>query len=364
MRYDALVVLGAHTLVPATAQALERYAQAGGRIVFVGGVPEFSPSLKDAEANDRMVRQTMQGLLKKYPQTVICRNPPGTLPQTGDVKSWLDLVVAWRKSANPEQCLSWADDLLTTLHVPRSVQYENPSVGLGQIHYRHQDGRQLYFFANPTPSNLVTHATFPGAGKRIEHWNPETMTRTAFPSDKTGRVRVELPPGGSLLLVAGEGEGLAVSELPPVTRRETMQKISGPWSVDFKPAKGDAFAISPFELVSLSQSEQERLTRFSGQAVYRNHFTWDKSTLDKIHLDLGEVPNSVTEVTLNGKALGARWYGSHEYVLDGALQQGENRLDVKVVTTLFNCQRKDKKAEPSGLVGPVTLQSTTQVKVQ
>lgn len=356
MRYDALIVLGARTLVPGTAEALERYAQAGGKIVFLGGAPTSSPGLQDAVANDRKVKEIIQELLRKYPRTVIVREPPGALPsQSGGAAQSMD---QWLKSTTPAQCLAWTDQLLTDLAIPRSVQFEKPVPGLYQIQYRSDEGRDLYFFVNTTPGDIAAQASLPVAGKHMERWDPETGARSVFPVDKDGFFPVTLPPAGSLLLVTASDGAPPASDFKMPSGQMVVQKVDGPWSVSFKSADGNAFEISPFKLVGFDGSDDRRLNRFSGQAVYRTSFTWDKPADKGVYLDLGAVPNGITEVTLNGSPLGVRWYGRHDYAVDGFLKQGENRLEVKVVTTLFNRLRKDtEKPISSGLLGPVTLQT-------
>ena len=77
--------------------------------------------------------------------------------------------------------------------------------------------------------------------------------------------------------------------------------------------------------------------------------------------------HGVSSVRLNGKDLGARWWGRHLYDATGALAQGRNVLEVEVTTTLGNRMRslKDNPVAKSwswwfppismGLVGPVQL---------
>lgn len=357
MRYDALIVLGARTLIPATAEALDRYASAGGRIVFVGAVPDASPGQCETSASDRKVREICQRLLKDQPQRVMHREPPDAI-LGGGAGTWLERMSRWRDGTSPEQCLVWTDQLLTDLQVRRSVLFMKPSVELYQIHYRQDDGRDLYFIANSTQSDTAATATFTSAGKRLERWDPEAGTRNALPVDEAGRTLLTLPPASSLLLVASEGQPLVVPHLRAPPKSSLVQEITDPWSVTFKPANGDPFEIAQFQLVSLHESQEDRLQRFAGQAIYRSRFDWNTEPDEALRLDLGEVPNCVTEVRLNGQPLGVRWYGRHDYMPGSALRQGTNELEVTVVTTLFNRLRKaTEKAEPSGLLGPVTFRA-------
>ena len=113
--------------------------------------------------------------------------------------------------------------------------------------------------------------------------------------------------------------------------------------------------------MDLSRSEDPRLHAFAGKVVYRTVFTASKA--HEMKLDLGKV-HGVSEVNLNGRPLGERWWGAHVYEAGDALRSGRNVLEVKVATVLFNyCRslhnpvakawaRGDAPA-PVGLVGPV-----------
>ena len=72
---------------------------------------------------------------------------------------------------------------------------------------------------------------------------------------------------------------------------------------------------------------------------------------------------------INGKAAGLHWYGNAVMDVKGLLQQGENRIEVKVTTLMSNYLqtlednfvvqryiiRRKTPMVPAGLIGPVTL---------
>ena len=58
--WEGLLVLDAESLEPETARAIERFARAGGRVLFVGRAPDRSPGLFEAEARDRAVREAIE----------------------------------------------------------------------------------------------------------------------------------------------------------------------------------------------------------------------------------------------------------------------------------------------------------------
>jgi hypothetical protein len=55
--YGTLLVMDVVSLEPETAEAIARFGEAGGRVVFVGRAPDRAPGLKDAAEADRRVRR-------------------------------------------------------------------------------------------------------------------------------------------------------------------------------------------------------------------------------------------------------------------------------------------------------------------
>ena len=108
---------------------------------------------------------------------------------------------------------------------------------------------------------------------------------------------------------------------------------------------------------------------FSGTVIYRGQLEVDGKTKPAF-LNLGKV-HGVSEVTINGKNLGAQWYGRRIYAIEKHLQMGYNSIEIKVVTTMGNYmktlkdnavaqywtneKRKDQPIQSMGLVGPVTV---------
>jgi hypothetical protein len=95
----------------------------------------------------------------------------------------------------------------------------------------------------------------------------------------------------------------------------------------------------------------------------------------ELHIDLGEV-NVMAEVKLNGEDLGGVWMAPFRVNTRGLLKTGENNLEVEVVnvwrnrlirdqqlppaqrytSVLVGDETADEPLQPSGLLGPVTIQ--------
>jgi hypothetical protein len=83
-------------------------------------------------------------------------------------------------------------------------------------------------------------------------------------------------------------------------------------------------------------------------------------------LNLGRV-HGTSEVWINGKPLGVRWWGEHLFDAGKALKPGRNTLRIKVAVVLSNYCRtlqdnptakrwtRGRKPVSAGMVGPVRL---------
>lgn len=343
MAYEALIVASVETLEPATARAVRRYTDAGGKIVFVGTPPRRSASLPRAEQDDREVRQAIEAALEA---------DSGHILQAAEPK--------------PDELLPWAGNVLTSLDIRPSVRFDKPHERLFQIHHK-LGPRDVFFLVNLDRAEpLVFEATFDVRNKTPWRWDPETGTRSAVPQDGAKNTRpIRLEPLESLLLVfepaAAQQDGEPLVRTDP-TRFVTL---SAPWEVTFEHRVLDQQFTRTFNtLIDLSEMPDEDLATFAGTAVYRAEF--DVPNTGYTLLDLGQV-HDISEVTLNGTSLGLRWWGRHRYDADSALKEGRNVLEVRVTTTLFNyCQSlkdnptatrwtRGQEPVPSGLVGPVRL---------
>lgn len=337
-RYEALVMCGTRSIEPATAEALGRFVDAGGRVAFVQDAPERSPGLTNAAENDRLVREAMKAL----------RASGG------------DRVVDVEEPREGDAFLKWTDALLDRLSVTRSVGIGAPDAEVFQVHRR--DGeRDVLFFANAGAERKTIPATFLVPGTPVR-WNPETGERRPFPVDET----LVLEPYESLLLVFEKG-GEVRGSAEPMARvpLEGGEVLSGSWTLSGDPLAGDGFTRELDTLLDLGRSSDPELNTFAGTATYEK--TFDAGDGELTWLDLGAV-HGVSEVSLNGEPLGTRWYGRHAYDVRGVAKAGQNDLKVRVTTVLFNYARtlrnneaasrwidgnKAKKTVPAGLVGPV-----------
>ena len=118
------------------------------------------------------------------------------------------------------------------------------------------------------------------------------------------------------------------------------------------------------ELIDFSQSSDSTQSSFGGNIIYKISIQNDANYT---HIDLGNVNEGVTELFINGKKVGQRWYGKAIYPVQGFLNKGQNNIEIHYTTVLANyCKSlnnpltkvwtdKYKGLVPTGVQGPVKL---------
>lgn len=287
--------------------------------------------------------------------------------------------------------------------------------GLQYIHRRAGEA-DIYFVSHQENRRLDATCTFRVGGKRPELWDPETGAIRALPEfvEKEGRTAVPLHfdpmqswfvvfrKEGSGVGVRGSGSGVPRSgkNFPPV---EALTQLTGAWQVSFDPKWGGPKETVTFEkLADWSKHADPAIHYYSGTAIYRTRFNAPSSTprASRLFLDLGKV-EVMARVWLNGKDCGIAWKPPYLVDITDAVRAGSNDLEIAAVNlwinrmiddeqlpldgnwkdfetlldwpdwfktgkprpsgryTFSSCRhyRKDSPLVPSGLLGPVTLQT-------
>lgn len=349
--YKLLIVTEHESMEPATAEALAEFARAGGRIVFTGRTPSRAPSLHDAGRQDQRVQAAMRRALAVDPGRVAVIPPP---PES----------VRGQPDMDRDSLLAWTGNLLRRFHVKPAVVFDPPDRRLFQIHHRLGD-REVFFLANlDGERTLAFNARFDTGDKTPWLWGPQTGDRSVVPHEaRPNRLTLRLEPFESMLLVF-EPNMPGTARPAPEDHPQEFANLKGPWDLTLEPVSGPHAQRTLDTLIDFGSSDDPVLNTFAGTVTYRTRFQPPNGATV---LDLGEVAD-ISEVTLNGKPLGVRWFGRHLYAIEEAVTRGDNLLEVKVTSVLFNYCRslKDNRTASGwtrnsrapaavGLLGPVRI---------
>ena len=342
-QYGTLFLVGIEGIEPATLEKLHTFVQQGGRIFCIERYPSKSLGFVDYERRDREVRDWVKKL-KGYPERFILLERP----EGDDFYAWY-----------PAMCEKY--------RIPNYLGFSSPDRYLMQNRYRTDDGTEILFFAYA--NRREPHRTEVRVGPEVARgrypWLLDTQSgeRWRIPSEG-GTFTLEFGPCDSYVVVFDKQKnGEPWRPLPAAGAN--AQRLEG-WDVELRHGReGWTKSTRMQTLLDLRDTE---FTSFMGTAVYRKRF--DADELRGTVLNLGEVAG-VSDVRLNGKELGVQWYGRRLYDLSGALEPGENELEVRVTTTMGNYMKtltdnkiaqkwtnrksKEQPQQSMGLLGPVTV---------
>jgi hypothetical protein len=331
--YDVVIVPDVFSMEFLTARALRFFAENGGKIAFVGQAPLTAPGFKDLLRRSVPIEITMGHIEKSDPNRVVFLPAP---------------------DKDKDNLLSWTSDLMKKISVLPTVKISSPSDKLLFIHYL-AEGRDIFFFTNiDNVAPISFRADFNTAGKTPWLWNPDTGARGVFAyGDKKNTLDIRIEPAESLLLVFDPNMKAKPAKPQPAVDFNDGLEIKTNWQAEFSNCMtGEKLTLKIDKLSDFGADKEPRLNTFAGTILYQAEF--DAPDKKRTVLDLGKC-SYISEVKLNGKSLGMRWYGRHIYDTADALKKGKNTIEIKITTSL-----SDLKANPvsAGLIGPVRLLKT------
>ena len=199
---------------------------------------------------------------------------------------------------------------------------------------------------------------------------PPSVTR----NEKSITAEVVMPGRYQFKFANGRKQQVEVATMPGA------QEIDGPWEVGFDPKWGGPLKITFDSLDNWSKRPETGIKFYSGTAVYQKAFEIAGQKIaanNRYFLNLGEVKN-LARVKLNGQVVGTLWCAPWRVDVTDAIKAGRNDLEIEVANlwpnrligdaslpadqrlswTSWSPYKADSPLLPSGLLGPVTLQTT------
>jgi hypothetical protein len=277
-------------------------------------------------------------------------------------------------------------DVLESLGLGPDIDYlDKADNTLDYIHYN-KGGVEFYFVRNTTDQWVSRDMGFRQQGKVPEIWDPisgSVLPVTIYRQDGGyTRLPLSLAPYGSAFVAFRQGtstakfdnlttqglfpplldytaDGVLLMEdglfeatkagKPMAVRNFTRhQPLDGAWEVFFsKEWGGPERTIFP-ELISWTESDDEGIKYYSGNAKYVKTFQYDINASSmknqRVFLDLGDL-SKVGEVWLNGKSIGIAWSKPYRFDVTDILKPADNLLEIEIANVWSNRITGDAQTE-------------------
>ena len=336
--YDTLLIPETETMDLETVKSLTEFAAAGGRIVFIGKKPFKSPSYKNMQEDDAQIRELVNEMVARFKDNVIeYPSPRGNL-------------------------INWYGRLQDELEIRHFIDLDRPDKYLNQVSYLIGE-MPLFFLANYSLYEDVKFRAEFNVPSTLYPWiwDLETGDKMLYPvAGAHNKLDIDLPRATSVVIVfESASEGRKFKPFPAVSRGI---EVSGSWKLTLDHINGETKHLETDRLKDLTDDDATR--HFAGTVTYDKTLNLDSQDIH--YIDLGHV-RGITELSLNGKDLGTKWYGRHVYDISGAVKTGKNELSIKLTTILGNYMKslKDNKTAmrwtkyqkyyPMGIMGPVRV---------
>ena len=343
-RYSTLFLVEVTSTDPKTLAKFYDFVSTGGRIFCIEKYPEKSLGFLNNKERDKEVQVWIEKL-RAFPDRFILIKKP-----------------------QDNRFLEWYKDLMMQYNIPHYIAIENPDRFVMQNRYQCDDKSEIIFFANAHMHNRymsgVTFSKEITDGRYGWIWDAEDGERYRI-NLKDGSFDLNLGPAESQLFIFNkEKNGRKWTSVP--STGPDSSTIKGSWNVEFHHSREDW--VKTIRMDELKDLKDTDFVNFTGTVIYRHKIETDiaKPTF----INLGKVWG-VSEVLINGKNCGVKWYGNRIYKIAEFLQSGSNEIEIRVITTMGNYMKtltdnptaqkftvlktKNQPIQSMGLLGPVTI---------
>ena len=342
-KYGTLFLIEVTSTTPETLSKLYDFVSTGGRVFCIGKYPEKSLGLKNYQERDREILEWCDKLRQKYSDRFILLEKP-----------------------SDGKYLEWYQQILTRYSLPNYVTISQPDRFLLHNRYKADDKSDLFLFVNAhMHESRQTELKFPLEiikGRQAWIWDLDTGKKYKIRLNN-GTFYLDMGPAETFLIVFNkERRGNEWKQLP---RTGSNMKTIDNWSVELRHACENW--TKTMKMSILQDLKETDFVNFMGDVVYRTKI--QVLNPKQVVLNLGKVWG-ISELYVNGKSCGVKWYGNRIYDLSGLVNKGENEIEVRVTTIMGNYVRtlKDNKMaqkfiggrreqpiQSMGMLGPVTL---------
>lgn len=344
-KYHTLFMVKVESLDTSTADKLYQFVSSGGRIFCIESTPFKSLGWKDYPERDRQVADLV-ARMKAVPDRFVHLERP--------VRDFI----------------GWYRSIQEKFGIRPHLIIGNPDPYLMQNRYQADDGSELFYIIHShLHKSHSTRIAFPGEiirGRNGWLYDPVDGKRYRIIPDSSNGINLDLGPAESMLFVFSKEK--AGPEWRPVpTGGPETKEIADGWTAEFRHCHDGS--VRKENLGALQDlRDLPDYVNFAGTVIYCNAIIISEPKPK--FLNLGKV-YGIAELKINGTDCGVKWYGRRIFDLAGRLSTGENKIEIKVVTTMGNYMKsltdnpiaqywtnEKNKVQPiqsMGLIGPVTL---------
>jgi hypothetical protein len=335
-----VILLPAIKAIPVeTLKVLQNFVKSEGILIALQDLPEMCPGMVNLTEKNNMLKVIVRDIFesKKYSAFF--------LPQYRIIESVFDPEDQEEKPIKPleGERLELINLLKKYVAPDMAIGNYKQSEGLTFIHTRYHEV-DVYFITNLQSREFHGDVSLNVKGKVPQKWEPITgkISCIKYWSGESGRtvIPMSLNPWESAFYIFTPDEtDLIPSEKPRESNTKKLPEqidITGTWHVKLESDYFGSYEYDTEELLSWTCNQKTKY--FSGTGLYEKDIIIPQEYINdetRIILDLGKV-GMLAEVMVNGKNAGVVFMPPYKVDITDLVEQGTNRLTVKITNVLFN----------------------------
>jgi hypothetical protein len=344
-KYRTIFLVKIDSLSTEAAMKLYDFIASGGRVFCIEVYPSKSLGWRDSEIRDNEVKSLIEKM-KSFPERFVLLKKPD------------------------KDFIGWYRSIQEKYNIDPYIRIENPDPYVMQNRYQADDGSEIFYIIHSHIHNShKTKISFPGEIIRNKQgwiWIPEDGKRYRVTLDKDNSLTLDMGPAESFLFVF-DRQRKGPDWKPWPSESPMAKTIQNGWSLEFRHCRdGSVKALETDTLKDIKDIPE--FVSFAGTIIYRNYIVI--TDLKPVYLNLGKV-YGISEMKVNGKDCGVKWYGRRIFNVGEHFVSGDNLIEIKVTTTMGNYMKsltdnpiaqywtnEKNKVQPlqsMGMIGPVTL---------
>lgn len=344
-KYKTIFLVQVDSLSVSAARKLFEFVNSGGRIFCIEAVPSKSSGWKNHDENDDEIRNIVEKMMGFTDRFVLLKKPG-------------------------KDFIGWYKEIQDQYGIEPYLRIEKPNPYMMQNRYRGDDGTEVIYLVNSHISNSqrtkITFSKDIASKKYGWKWDAETGDRYRIFPDKEYSITLDMGPAESFLFVFDKNKNGSAWRPLPEEGTDEINVLNG-WSAEFRHCHDGSVKSVHIDILG-DLKDLPDFVNFAGIVVYRNNAIIGDN--QKSFINLGKV-YGLSELKVNGKDCGTKWYGRRIFDIGEYLKSGKNEIEIKVATSMGNYMKsltdnpiaqywtnEKNKVQPiqsMGLVGPVTI---------
>ena len=346
-KFGILFLPAVESLSEMAIRKIEQFVSTGGKVLCIEKYPSKGLGFLNWEQENVTIQQIVERLKEQFPAQFIL------LPKAVD-----------------NMFLEWYTPLIPAYNLPSYLTIENPNRYFMQVRYLRDDGSELFFFQNAHRyDDYQAKIVFDRKkvnGKYAWIWDLESGERFRLILADDSTLEYTFGPTESLMIVFDNlKKGEAWKPLP--TSGKSTIDLNKSWHLELSHSLDGSLKNKVLDQI-IDMKDDKELVNFSGTVIYRK--TIELNDLKKYIINLGKV-FGITRLLINDKQVGVKWYGRRVFDISNYVQQGQNTIEIQVVTSMGNYMKtlteneiaqhwvnrkgREQEIQSMGIVGPIEI---------